>query len=62
MARERLPDGQVITIEPHIALGAGGIVTAADTWTLKTQDGSIAAAYEHTVIVTKQQPILVTAL
>jgi methionyl aminopeptidase len=60
-ARERLPEGQVITIEPHIALGAGGMVTAADNWTLKTQDGSITAAYEHTIIVTKQQPILVTA-
>ncbi len=62
MARERLPEGQVITIEPHIALGAGGMVTAPDTWTLRTQDGSVAAAYEHTVIVTKDQPILVTAL
>lgn len=61
MARERLREGQVITIEPHIALGAGGMVTAADTWTLKIQDGSIAAAYEHTIIVTQQQPIPVTA-
>ncbi len=52
----------MITIEPHIALGAGGMVTAPDKWTLKTRDGSIAAAYEHTVIVTKDHPMLVTAL
>ncbi len=60
-ARARLPEGQVITIEPHIAIGAGDMVTAPDKWTLKTRDGSIAAAYEHTVIVTKDHPILVTA-
>ncbi len=40
IARERLPEGQVMTIEPHIALGAGGMVTAPDTWTLRTQDGT----------------------
>lgn len=61
-ARERLPEGQVITIEPHITLGKGSMITASDNWTLKTQDGSVAAAYEHTIVVTKEQPILVTAL
>jgi len=61
-ARERLREGLVITIEPHVALGSGRIVTGADGWTLTTQDGSVAAAYEHTVVVTKDGPILTTAL
>ena len=60
--RERLPEGQVITIEPHITLGRGSTITASDNWTLKTRDGSVAAAYEHTIVATKEQPILVTAL
>ncbi|NWG16897.1 MAG: type I methionyl aminopeptidase, partial [Chloroflexi bacterium] len=37
-------------------------VAAADGWTLKTPDGSLAAQYEHTVIITKDRPILVTAV
>jgi methionyl aminopeptidase len=61
-AREQLCEGLVITIEPHVAMGSGRIVTAPDGWTLKTRDGSVTAAYEHTVVVTKDRPILVTAL
>lgn len=57
----RLTDGLVITIEPHIAVGSDQIVADADGWTLRTQDGSFAAAYEHTVIITRARPILVTA-
>ncbi len=61
-ARLRLPEGLVITIEPHISAGSGGIRTDPDGWTLKTRDGSFAAAFEHTVIITKGRPILVTAV
>jgi methionyl aminopeptidase len=32
-----------------------------DRWTIRTADGSLAAHYEHTVLVTKHQPILLTA-
>lgn len=59
---ERLTEGLVITIEPHIAFGSGRIVTGRDGWTLRTRDGSFAAAHEHTVIITRDQPIFVTAL
>jgi methionyl aminopeptidase len=34
----------------------------ADGWTLKTPDGSLVAQYEHTVIITKGRPVLVTAV
>ena len=42
--------------------GAGQIYTADDGWTLKTADGSVAAQFEHTVIITGDGPILATAV
>ncbi len=61
-ARDRLTEGLVITIEPFLTTGKGRIVTAEDGWTLKTLDGSWTAQYEHTIIITKDRPILVTAV
>lgn len=61
-ARQRLNEGTVMTIEPFFNTGKGKIITAEDGWTLKTTDGSLTAQYEHTVIITKDRPILVTAV
>jgi len=44
-----------------IATGSGRALQAADGWTIKTADGSWAAHYEHTVVVTRGTPILLTA-
>jgi methionyl aminopeptidase len=60
-ARERLTPGMVITVEPIISMGAGRSVTAADGWTERTVDGSLAAHFEHTLVITKKAPILLTA-
>jgi len=49
----RLSEGEVIAIEPMIALGSGDIKTAGDGQTFKTTDGSLAAHFEKTMIVTK---------
>jgi methionyl aminopeptidase len=56
-----LTEGLVITIEPIIAAGAPRIITAADKWTIRTADHSLSAHYEHTLVITKGQPILLTA-
>ncbi|KXK21248.1 MAG: methionine aminopeptidase, type I [Chloroflexi bacterium OLB15] len=61
-AKERLVDGMVMTIEPFLTYGSGRIFTAKDGWTLKTSDGQLAAQYEHTIVITKGKPILVTAV
>jgi methionyl aminopeptidase len=61
-ANDILKEGLVITIEPFVSTRASHIVTAADGWTLKTPDGSLAAQYEHTIVITKDRPILVTAV
>ena len=54
--------GMVLTIEPIIASGTGEVVTAHDGWTIRTQDRSLAAHYEHTLVITRGRPILLTAL
>ncbi len=58
--RKRLNEGLVITIEPFLTEGAGTIVQADDGWTLKTADGALSAQYEHTLVITKGHPIVVT--
>jgi methionyl aminopeptidase len=59
--RARLTEGLVITIEPIISAGAGESVLEKDRWTIRTADGSLSAHYEHTIVVTKGEPILLTA-
>lgn len=59
-ATELLHEGQVITLEPFLTTGAIHVKTAADGWTLHTTDGSLSAQYEHTVVITRGRPILLT--
>jgi methionyl aminopeptidase len=59
--RTRLTEGLVITIEPIIAAGSGKAEMQADKWTICTADRSLSAHYEHTVVITKGEPILLTA-
>ncbi|MBX3250228.1 MAG: type I methionyl aminopeptidase [Myxococcales bacterium] len=49
----RLRAGMAITIEPIVTLGAPALVEDADGWTLRTEDGRLAAQFEHTVLVTR---------
>jgi methionyl aminopeptidase len=60
-ARQRLTEGLVITIEPIIAAGSGQGVLGDDRWTVCTADGSLSAHYEHSVVITRGAPILLTA-
>ncbi len=60
-AREWLTDGLVITVEPIITMGHGDCYESDDGWTILTQDGSLAAHFEQTLVVTKGRPILLTA-
>ncbi len=60
-ARVALTPGLVLTIEPIVAAGVGHVATAADGWTLRTVNGSLAGHFEHTLVVTNGAPILLTA-
>ncbi len=57
-----LKNGQVITIEPFLSTGADFVVQQADGWTLQVPDLSHVAQFEHTLIITRDNPIIVTAL
>lgn len=59
--RTKLTEGLVITIEPIIAAGEGRGDLQSDRWTIKTADRSWSAHYEHTVMITKGDPVLLTA-
>lgn len=59
---ERLTEGLVLALEPHVSVKAAQIKEQPDGWTLKTNNGSPVANYEHTVVVTKGKPVVVTAL
>jgi methionyl aminopeptidase len=59
--RARLTEGLVITIEPIIAAGNGQARLQPDQWTIATADGSLSAHYEHTLVITHGEPILLTA-
>lgn len=61
LARDILTEGLVITIEPIIAAGTGRVSLDADGWTVRTTDGSLSAHYEHTVVITRGAPLLLTA-
>jgi len=56
----KLRPGMVLAIEPMINDGAPGVVVAADGWTARTQDGSLAAHAEHTVAITERGPEILT--
>lgn len=60
-ARDELHAGLVLTVEPHVTFGRGRIYQAADGWTLITRDGAHVANFEHTIVVTNDRPIIVTA-
>ncbi len=55
-----LKDGVVLAIEPFLTTGQGRIKEEQDGWSLRTADNAIAAQFEHTIIVTKNEPIILT--
>jgi methionyl aminopeptidase len=60
-ASQVLTEGMVITVEPIIAAGTGRAILADDGWTVRTADHKPSAHYEHTLVITKGAPILLTA-
>jgi len=60
--KRKLVEGMVITIEPFLSSKASQVVEAEDGWTLKGPKGNISAQYEHTMIITKNKPIILTSV
>ena len=55
-----LKNNQVITIEPFLSTGAREVFETGDGWTLATNKGYLTAQYEHTMVITKSRPLIMT--
>lgn len=55
-----LTPGDTIAIEPMATLGSGVINVDTDGWTISTKDGSLAAHFEHTVLITEDGAEILT--
>jgi methionyl aminopeptidase len=60
-ATTRLSPGLVFTIEPMLTTGRTGLILDRDGWTVRTADGSLTAHAEHTIMVAKNGPVVLTA-
>ena len=58
----RLEPGMTLAIEPMVIQGKPDIWELEDGWTIVTQDGSLAAHYENTILITENEPELLTIL
>lgn len=58
--KRRLKEGQVITVEPFLSNGAQFADESNDGWTLFIDQKYLAAQYEHTIVITKGAPLIMT--
>jgi methionyl aminopeptidase len=56
-----LREGLVLAIEPFLSISAEHVVDDEDGWTLRTADGSLVAQFEHSMVVTSEGPLVLTA-
>lgn len=61
-AREVLEEGQVITIEPFLSTNVSRVHELADGWTLAGRPSSLFAQFEHSIVVTTAEPIILTSI
>ena len=58
----RLEPGMTIAVEPMVTAGNPDILELDDGWTIVTEDGSLSAHYENTILITENEPKILTML
>ncbi len=58
----RLEPGMTLAIEPMVIAGKPDILILEDGWTIITEDGTNAAHYENTILITEKEPEILTLL
>ena len=58
----RLEPGMTLAIEPMVIAGKPNILEKGDGWTIITEDGSLSAHYENTILITEKEPEILTIL
>ena len=56
----RLEPGMTLAIEPMVIMGSPDILELDDGWTIITEDGTLAAHYENTILITENEPEILT--
>ena len=56
----KLRAGMTLAIEPMINIGRADVVWLDDDWTVVTEDGSLSAHYENTILITDGEPEILT--
>lgn len=56
----RLVPGMTIAVEPMVIMGKPDIYQLDDGWTIVTEDGSLSAHYENTILITEKEPEILT--
>ena len=59
---KRLQVGWVLAVEPMVNLGVEHVKTLNDKWTVVTMDGKPSSHFEHTIAITEDGPVVLTAL
>ncbi len=59
-SRERLRKGMVLAIEPMVNIGTHKFTMDADGWTVRTADGKLSAHFEHMILITDNEPEILT--
>lgn len=58
----RLKEGMTLAIEPMVNAGAADVAILDDGWTAVTDDGRLSAHFEHTIAITKSDPVILTKI
>ena len=56
----RLYPGMTLAIEPMVNAGSYGVRVLSDGWTVETSDGALSAHYENSILITDNDPIILT--
>jgi methionyl aminopeptidase len=59
-SNQKLQPGMTLAIEPMVNAGQPAVKILKDGWTVVTQDGSLSAHFEHTVLITESEPEILT--
>jgi len=57
---QRLSNGMALAIEPMVNAGGYGVTVLPDKWTVVTKDGSLSAHYENTILVSGEEPMILS--
>jgi methionyl aminopeptidase len=59
-SNQKLRPGMTLAIEPMVNAGRPAVKILKDGWTVVTQDGSLSAHFEHSVLITESKPEILT--